>query len=524
MIDKEYNKILKQYHKLSNRHILVVETDMPYSDVLKVVILSDKIRKAGNELVSFMRKNYDQLIRTKKYRKLLKLYGSTKDKKKRKDLADQLNEMQKAYNVTWDYCRKSMIPIRKKYGIDAVFALTKAEDVFHGIEKCLYSDGETIHFKKCGDLPCIRAKQTKCGIVLKYTEHDLMFKLRNIRFGVKIKDRYEQEEVDAILYYLKNAELMDSIAANTYKETDICVSTYRPCYVSLVCKKIRGKLRVYAHITIEGLSKPKYDRFGNFKHNKGKGIVGCDIGTQTIAYTTETKAGLKNLAERGSCIEVNERKERLIYRAMDRSRRAMNPDNYNEDGTIKKGKKKWILSNRYKKLRTKHTELCRINAINRHLAINEDVNELRSLGDVFVTEPKNAKKLQKKAKTGKRKKRFGRSIKNRCPGYFQSQAKRKFRIYVEVPNDYKASQYDHTSDTYIKKSLSQRMYKLQDGTMVQRDLYSSFLLYCIDLSTNKIDKNKCIHEFEKQYKNQNETIEYIQINQIKVMNSGIRVN
>ena len=30
---------------------------------------------------------------------------------------------------------------------------------------------------------------------------------------------------------------------------------------------------------------------------------------------------------------------------MDRSRRAMNPGNYNEDGTIKKGKKKWILSN-----------------------------------------------------------------------------------------------------------------------------------------------------------------------------------
>lgn len=50
MIDKEYNKILKQYHKLSNRHILVVETDMPYSDVFKVVLLSDKIRKAGNEV------------------------------------------------------------------------------------------------------------------------------------------------------------------------------------------------------------------------------------------------------------------------------------------------------------------------------------------------------------------------------------------------------------------------------------------------------------------------------------------
>ena len=109
--DKEYKKLLKQFHKLSDRHILVVETDMPASDVQKVVILSDKIRKAGNELVGLMRKNYDQLMRTKKYRKLLKLYGSTKDKKKHRDLANQLNEMQKQYNVTWDHCRNAMIHI-----------------------------------------------------------------------------------------------------------------------------------------------------------------------------------------------------------------------------------------------------------------------------------------------------------------------------------------------------------------------------------------------------------------------------
>ena len=39
-----------------------------------------------------------------------------------------------------------MIPIGKKYGIDAVFALTKAEDVWRGIEKCLYNNGKIIHF------------------------------------------------------------------------------------------------------------------------------------------------------------------------------------------------------------------------------------------------------------------------------------------------------------------------------------------------------------------------------------------
>ena len=78
--DKEHKRHLKQFHKFSDRHILAVETDMPYSDVLKVVALSDKIRKAGNELVGLMRKNYDQLMRTKRYRKLLFLYGNTKDK------------------------------------------------------------------------------------------------------------------------------------------------------------------------------------------------------------------------------------------------------------------------------------------------------------------------------------------------------------------------------------------------------------------------------------------------------------
>ena len=56
-----------------------------------------------------------------------------------------------------------------------------------------------------------------------------------------------------------------------------------------------------------------------------------------------------------------------------------------------KGRKNWIYSNHYKKLKTKHSELCRINAINRQLAINEDANHLRSLGDVFITEPKKCR-------------------------------------------------------------------------------------------------------------------------------------
>ena len=126
-----------------------------------------------------------------------------------------------------------------------------------------------------------------------------------------------------------------------------------------------------------------------------------------------------------------------------------------------------------------------------------------------------------------KKKRFGKSIKNRCPSGFQTAVEKKFTItggtYIEVSNNYRASQYDHTADGYIKKKLSDRMYKLTDGTLVQRDLYSSFLLYCYDYNTQDIDKNKCITKFDDCYEKEKALIEWIKVNKIKVLNSGIKI-
>lgn len=534
MVDKNRDKLLKQFHKLSARHILVAETDMAHSDIQMVISLSDRIRKAGNELAGLMRKNHDQLTRTKRYRKLLSLYGKATDKTYRKTIAVQLNEMQKQYNVTWNYCRTSMMFIGKKYGIDAVFALTKAEDVWRGIEKCLYSDGKKIHFSKHGELPCIRAKQMNRGIPVSVKDNKLQFKLGKSVFGLQIKDRFQREEACAVIDYLTDPEMADDNAVQMLMNEACCMDTYRPCYATLVPKLIRGKYRVYLHLTIEGKAKPKYDRLGNLRHEPGKGTIGADVGTQTLAYTSEAEVGLKNLAERGNSIETSERLERLYYRAMDRSRRATNPQNYNDDGTIKKGPKSWKCSNHYKKIKARHSELCRVNALNRQLAINEDANHMRCLGDVFITEPKNAGKLMRRVKETsinsngrfKRKKRFGRSIKNRCPSGFLTTVENKFRVsggtYIEVSNNYRASQYDHTADDYIKKKLSDRMYKLYDGTLVQRDWYSSFLLYCYDYRNGNIDKSKCASKFEGCYSKEKDMIEWITVNKIRVLNSGIK--
>ena len=81
---------------------------------------------------------------------------------------------------------------------------------------------------------------------------------------------------------------------------------------------------------------------------------------------------------------------------------------------------------------------------------------------------------------------------------------------------------NYTADDYIKKKLSDRMYRLTDGTLVQRDWYSSFLLYCYDCKTKEIDKIKCITEFDKCYNKEKVLITWIKTSKIKILNSGIK--
>lgn len=556
-------KIREKYSKAAGRHVLVIEADMSEDDKRHVFNDADRLRMLSNHVLGIMLNNLTQLLRTKKYRALKKLYGEYKEKVKKyedkkkgkkeknekldyyrekmKNISSQMNEMREKYNVTLAYCRSIMTQSRRDYNVNCVFAKTRAADIWGAIEKILFSDGEKVHFHKKGDFPCISAVDTKAGITLSVIDGKLWFNYNNGKYG-KVKftykdsdNRFINDEINAILKYLEQPEVNDKYVINEMLKGNI-VSTYRPCYVSLVCKTIRGKLRVYIHITLEGKAMPKYDKNGNLKHKHGTGVIGSDVGTQTVATNSDNDASLKNLGERGSSIEHNEKVERKIKRQMDRSLRQANPQNYNEDGTVKKGKKTWHFSKRYLKLKRKLAEISRKNAENRHYAINEEVNKLREKGHILVTEQKNSKKLQKRVKettvneNGKynRKKRFGKSIQNRCPGYFQSKAKQVFENtggrYIEVPSEYRASQYDHTADDYIKKKLSQRMFKLNDGTVVQRDWYSSFLLYCINLDTLEIDKDKCKERFPIAYQNHLAMIDEIKRNHIKVLNSGIKVS
>ena len=50
-------------------------------------------------------------------------------------------------------------------------------------------------------------------------------------------------------------------------------------------------------------------------------------------------------------------------------------------------------------------------------------------------------------------------------------------------------------NTYKKKQLSDRWHVFWDGSKVQRDLYSAFLIYCTADTLDQIDQDLCILNF-----------------------------
>ena len=529
---------LNKLHKKTLRHVICLELkNLSLKDKYKIIHYCHKSRKTYNDLIKFYKIQLENLKNSKEYQQLLELYLSLPEDK-RKSIAEKLNNLREAFSLSKELCAKQMIPIAKKHNLSAVLGLTLSEKVWVAIEKCIFSKGKNIHFKNKNYLPSLQAKQFNREIVFKIDkENNLYFKWNDLILYPLIKDNFQQREIDNIVNYLKNPKLRDNIALMEYQENHKIIDTFRPCYATIVVKNIRNKLRFFINLTIEGKVLPKLDKKGNEKHFLGFGNIGCDIGTQTIAYSTNEEVGLENLAEYGKTIEYRLKKIAKIQQRMDISRRVTNPQYFNPDGTIKElkenAKRIWIKSKKYKKLEYLLKNLYRKDSINKKLAINKKLNYLRSLGDTFITESKNANRLKTKAKTettinektGKcnRKKRFGKSIQNRNPGYFQQQAKLKFPNYIEVPNDYRASQYDHTADDYIKKDLNDRYYALQDGTMVQRDMYSAFLLFNINLFNKFIDKEKCKSNFNNFYQLQNKRINEIKQNKLKILNSGISV-
>jgi hypothetical protein len=142
----------------------------------------------------------------------------------------------------------------------------------------------------------------------------------------------------------------------------------------------------------------------------GKDTIGLDIGPSTLAIVSRNgKTELLTFCEE---LTPNVKNKRRLQRKMDRSRRATNPDNYDEKGRVKKHGKtrlRWKESKRYQATRRQHANAERRLAAHRKSLHGYLAHRIVQIGPTITIEKTSFKGWQKQ---------YGRSIGFRAPGLF----------------------------------------------------------------------------------------------------------
>lgn len=353
-----------------------------------------------------------------------------------------------------------------------------APQVWAAFEKLLFKkEGKSVHFKKSGAIHSLRGYSVagkSGGVEIIYRGTYIEWKGLKLPLKLSPSNKYEAEML-----------------------------SYRVKYVRILRRPGKRKDRWYAQLSLEGKPVVKYDSLsGEPVHPVGQGAVGLDIGPQTLAYAAGNEANLVELADQ---VQDIEQEKRRLQRKLDRSRRAANPDNYAENGTIRRGVKlTHNKSKRYCRLQKELSYLQHCQAETRKRQHTALANHLLSLGNCFYVEDMPWPPLQKQ---------FGKSIANKAPASLIDILRLKcvslgLPGVVELPTkQLKASQYNHQSKEYTKKSLSQRWNDMPDGNRIQRDLYSAFLLQHYNPQLKNFDQKTLEQDYPQFVRLHDQTIQ-----------------
>lgn len=442
-----------------------------------------------NSLVNVTQKRYKEMIKTKKYRNLISVL--TENKKSNKEIWKQINDIRKQYGMSEYSFHEDVKQMQNHFkdNIDSFTAQKIATQLWKSYDKLFYGNGNKIYYKRHGELNALEGKSNRTGI--RFKDNTILWNGLKIPVVIDYDNDYEYQAMQSKI-----------------------------CYNRIIRKYIRNKYKYYVQIVFKGNPPIKLiAETGEIKHYMGTGDVGLDIGTRTIAISSQSDVKILELADRIQNIEDQKKK---LLRKIDRSRRATNPENYNEDGTIKKhGNKKvlWNQSNHCIKYQNELKDLYRKQADIRKYQHECLANYIISLGNKVYVEKMNFAGLQKRAKKTekndkgrfKRKKRFGKSLANKAPSMLLTIIDRKLRYYgeklIEInTSEARASQFNHFDGTYKKKSLSQRWNDF-DGLKIQRDMYSAFLIMNINDNLKSFNIDKCNERFENFYRLHNLEVE-----------------
>ena len=440
--------------------------------------------------------NYVQgkLLRQYKYFEQMKEFQACKTFKEKKDFFRShpfhidgiLGSNKELYDITFDEygingfvgkLGKKQVSAGVTYadlGITSTLLDRLSLAVWAAWDKMLYDyPSRRVSFKKNGELNIFGSRKKTNGSGKKMFS-GMELHLEKMEVAIKLNGKVGKAAKFITLPILHNPKHID------YEMWALKGGFDSVTVLTIVRRMVRSQYKYYVQLTVEG-EKPQKGR------TLGKGNVGIDLGPTTVAVSGEHIVSIDKLASK--CDNIQEEITRLS-RKIDRSRRANNPQNFNEDGTIKRGIKLiWNHSKRYKELRRELAELRRKQAAIRKLQHIDRANALLKEGDTFIVENNQisgwttrAKETKVSEKTGKiqKKKRFGKSVANHAPSMFVSILENKVKSLggevVKVDTKNAASQYDFTNNSFKKHELKERNVTLSNGNTHQRDMLAAFNL------------------------------------------------
>ena len=431
------------------------------------------------QLVKYARRQIRKYLENCRRKELVSerqnLYGRTDriSVKRRTEISRELNDIRLSYGLSQYQFKLWVSPLQHRYKkhIDSRTAQCIADDIWKAVDKYLFGDGKTLHIPKRDDVWSVESNDNTTGIL------------------------YRKGHIKWCGLDIQMQRASHSSSERAYEEEAL---SHRVKYCRLKRKQFSGRWHYYVQLVMEGLP-PK-------KHSIGTGRVGIDPGTLSAAVVSDRKCILTALDEGAADYSKDINR---INRALDRSRRANNPKNYNDDGTVKKGLKTWVYSKSYRIEQRKKRSFERKQAASLKCHHEALANEVLSLGNDIVTENMMYRGLQRRAKEttknskGKynRKSRFGKSLKTGAPAMLLSIIDRKLHyegreLHKVNTRTFRASQYNHVTDEYIRKRLSRR-HNIIDGRWIQRDLYSAFLLMNSNAALDHADRELCQKTYEK---------------------------
>ena len=437
--------------------------------------LSNSAVSVYNACLGEALKRMHLLVRDPEYNLLKKEYANAKKKGlPTKALSDRYQELFIKYSFT-DFSLQHYATIIRKhfpnFGSDE--ACKQATRAFNAVEKVRIGKAEKVRFRSKYEGTSFEGKSKNSKLHYDIDTRQLKYGKYSFNLRIKPNDQY------AMLC------LLDTVK-----------------YVRVLKRVIRGKTRWFCQLVLKGLP-PDNQRHKTVYANEQGGI---DPGVSTMAFVSDTNAKLYELAP--GCAE-DEKLIRRLQRAMDRSKRATNPDNYNPNGTAKKGRRKWNYSKRYLRLKAKLKEAYRRCKVKREIAHHILAKKILAKASFLKTEEmsyqglaKRSKKTTVNKKNGRinSKKRYGKTVHARAPARLIAILDQKLSYIgrtVERINTRKvrASQYNPLDGTYTKKDLRDRMVDLGENTVVQRDLLSAYCIKHTTATNDSIDPRSAYDSF-----------------------------